>query len=332
LKPRVEQGMVYFDAVRLVSRSLSFSAPAFQSTPCIPELQIPCHRSRPIRNKIVMKAANYAAPWMAPLKKALEAGGTKRKRKERREARRKHVQIATVDPSTGRPSIRTVSFRGFLTAGHISGDSTAHISGDTTAPDQESDEAPQQSPSPDALRPSTESCMLTFITDARAEKVRHLQSEDAYIECCWWIDDADVQFRIGGRPLLASHTSTDPKARALCEMVWDKLSASSRRVFAWPAPGEQKPSGFDGDPRDQPTGTSEVADLSENEGEEPPLEHEHFMVLAVLPDRVDELRLGGRQRRYLYSLNAQDSLIATDPLASPLWWTSDHWRVEEVNP
>ena len=61
-------------------------------------------------------AAVSAPPWMAPLKKALQHGGTQRQKRSRSEAKRKHVQIATVDPTSGRPSVRTVVSRGFLPA------------------------------------------------------------------------------------------------------------------------------------------------------------------------------------------------------------------------
>ena len=53
-----------------------------------------------------------AAPWITSVKKALNHGGTQRPKRDRREANRKNVQLATVDAS-GRPSVRTVVFRGF---------------------------------------------------------------------------------------------------------------------------------------------------------------------------------------------------------------------------
>ena len=55
-----------------------------------------------------------------------------------------NVQFATVDPSSGWPSVRTVVFRGFL-------------------------------PSNLSVIGGKESCVLTFITDTRSEKVRHLR-------------------------------------------------------------------------------------------------------------------------------------------------------------
>eukprot|EP00931_Biecheleriopsis_adriatica_P119753 TRINITY_DN9494_c0_g1_i1.p1 TRINITY_DN9494_c0_g1~~TRINITY_DN9494_c0_g1_i1.p1 ORF type:complete len:302 (-),score=53.80 TRINITY_DN9494_c0_g1_i1:96-1001(-) len=262
------------------------------------------------RSNSVMQAASVAAPWMVPLKAALNHGGTKRPKRDRREAKRKHVQIATVEPTSGRPSVRTVSFRGFLTA--------AHTSGDPTLVNQES-------------------CMLTFITDSRAAKVRHLESGEAYVECCWWLDEAGVQFRLGGPAVVASHTSQDPQVRALCQTVWERLSSSTRQTFTWPLPGaprERAASGESGSTQ-KPATTETLQDSSGDEGDAPPMEHAHFSVLVVLPERVDELRLGGRQRRVLYSLDAaavHEAVTSQACLSSDLWWTATHWRAEEINP
>ena len=81
-----------------------------------------------------------AAPWMLPIKKALNHGGTQRSKRDRSEAKRKQLQLASVDPSSGCPSVRTVVFRGFL-------------------------------PNDLSVLGGSESCVLTFITDSRSEKV-----------------------------------------------------------------------------------------------------------------------------------------------------------------
>lgn len=39
-----------------------------------------------------------AIPWIAPLRAALNHGGTRRPKRDRREAKRKQLQLATVDP------------------------------------------------------------------------------------------------------------------------------------------------------------------------------------------------------------------------------------------
>ena len=158
-----------------------------------------------------------AAPWMEPLYSALNHGGTKRRR-SRSEARRKHVQLATVDPISGRPSVRTVVFRGFL----------PHALADPS------------------VEKKDETCCLMFITDDRSAKYRHLggdstpTSTPAPMEACWWLDEAAVQFRISGHAVIASARSEDPVLRAAAVSVWERLGDSTKRQFFWPAPGEPR--------------------------------------------------------------------------------------------
>ena len=155
-------------------------------------------------------AESYAAPWMQPLKRAMNHGGTQRANRDRKGGTRKQVQLATVDPATGRPAVRTIIFRGFL---------------------------------PDELSKCNvgegESCLMTFVTDSRAEKVRHIRETKgpAPVEVCWWLHEAGVQFRISGDAVLACADSAEPHLRHACQMVWDRLSDSTRSTFAWPHPG-----------------------------------------------------------------------------------------------
>ena len=102
------------------------------------------HQSNAKKQPSSKSSETLAAPWMLPIKKALNHGGTQRSKRDRSEAKRKQLQFATVDPSSGCPSVRTVVFRGFL-------------------------------PSNLSVIGGSESCVLTFITDTRSEKVRHLR-------------------------------------------------------------------------------------------------------------------------------------------------------------
>ena len=101
----------------------------------------PAHQSNAKKQSNSKSSEPLAAPWMLPIKKALNHGGTQRSKRDRSEAKRKQLQFATVDPSSGWPSVRTVVFRGFL-------------------------------PSNLSVIGGSESCVLTFITDTRSEKVR----------------------------------------------------------------------------------------------------------------------------------------------------------------
>ena len=248
---------------------------------------------------------DFAAPWMQPLKKALSHGGTRRAKRDRSDARRKQLQLATVDTRSGRPSVRTIVFRGFLPAHHLADAAgSAKVRGG-------------------------ESCLLTFVTDSRSEKVRHVREalangHEARVECCWWLDEANVQFRISGHAVLATATD-EPARRAAVEEVWERLGASTRGTFAWADPG------------------APVVDTHEKAGvnhEPPELADANFALLIVVPHTVDELRLGGQQKRYRYratgcgadgggSVESDDGAgpPQNDVLASPGAWTA-----EEINP
>ena len=218
-------------------------------------------------------AAVSAPPWMAPLKKALQHGGTQRQKRSRSEAKRKHVQLATVCPETGRPAVRTVVFRGF----------------------------------------HGDSCLMAFVTDSRSDKVRHIRGGATQVECCWWLDEAGVQFRIAGRAVLCLLDSEEHELRSAAADAWDRLSSSTRETFTWPQPG------------------ASVDSSSAQYHKEPPASYAeagHFCLLIVIPEVVDELRLGGRQRRVIYTSEVmRDQADEQHLLVNPVAWTA-----REVNP
>ena len=252
-----------------------------------------------------------AAPWIPPLKRALNHGGTRRNKRDRAEAKRKQVQLATVDPANGRPSVRTVVFRGFLPDDVLAhGDADADADGGA-----------------DADADGAESCLLCFVTDSRVSKARHVRDArdgdgGAFVELCWWLDEASVQFRIAGRAVLADGRSADPRLRAARARVWEKMSDATRRTFAWPEPGA-------------PVAAAAARARAGRAAAERPVElaDAHFAVLIVAPERVDELHLGGRQKRLVYAI-ADDARRGGDedgPLAG-LPSGGAAWRVERVNP
>ena len=243
------------------------------------------------------KDEDLDAPFMAPLKRALNHGGAQRTKRDRNESKRKQVQLATVDPTTGRPSVRTVVFRGFLPH-------TLTQGGRTCAIDQH------------AL--NKESCLLTFITDSRAAKVAHISGGADAVECCWWLDEAGVQFRIAGRAVLARLDSDNVELRAVAQHVWGRLSDSTRQTFTWPAPGA------DVTPNDGTVGTTGKGNTGSQHGEGGAV---YFAVLLLVPSRVDELRLGGRQRRFIYECSGAGT--GEGALSAP---TRNTWCVRDVNP
>jgi len=262
--------------------------------------------------------AALAAPWMVPLKAALNHGGTKRPKRDRKDAKRKQVQLATVDPATGRPSVRTVAFRGFLKPSDAGGTSLE------------------------------ESCILTFVTDSRAEKVAHLSNPScAFVEVCWWLDEAGVQFRIAGRAVMAEAGAEDPQLREVYEAIWRRLKPGTRDTFTWPTPGLPRAvaAGEEAVTEVEETGTGSEHGDGPPDGEcGPPLSEAHFAVLLVVPDRVDELRLGGRQKRRIYTRveanatadcavpAAEDGGVQIGGPGSALWQDEVRWMAQDVNP
>jgi len=285
------------------------------------------------RASSTMHQAGYAAPWMVPLKAALNHGGTKRPKRDRKEARRKHVQLASVDPASGRPTVRTVAFRGFLTAAHLSEESRSVLDAAGHMLQQES-------------------CLPTFITDARAAKVRHLQQpHNHFVECCWWLDEAAVQFRLAGRVVIATADSDDADMQAICRYVWRRLKRETKETFTWPCPGvpvSGSPAATDGpEPVEDIAETQSIGDVAaEGDMDGIPLSNASFAVLILVPDRVDELRLGGQQRRRIYSVltaagglpveRSQSQLLQETrrPGGIGLWEEAStlEWFMEEVNP
>jgi len=280
-----------------------------------------------------MHEAGYAAPWMVPLQAALNHGGTKRPKRDRKGAGRKHVQLASVDPASGRPTVRTVAFRGFLTAAHLSEESRSVLDAAGHVLQQES-------------------CLPTFVTDARAAKVRQLQQPyNHFVECCWWLDEAAVQFRLAGRVVIATADSDDADLRAICRCVWQRLKRETKETFTWPCPGvpvSGSSAATDGPESAEGIAETQSIDDAADEGDTDgiPLSNASFAVLILVPDRVDELRLGGRQRRRIYSVpteagglpversQSQVRQAAGQPGGVGLWEeaTRLEWLMEEVNP
>ncbi len=76
---------------------------------------------------------------------------------------------------------------------------------------------------------------LVFTTDLRSQKCEQI-AHHGKAEACWYFADARVQWRLRGRAMVAG-----PRTRthhALRELVWARLSESSRQRFVWPAPGQ----------------------------------------------------------------------------------------------
>ncbi|CAK9031903.1 Pyridoxine/pyridoxamine 5'-phosphate oxidase 2 (AtPPOX1) [Durusdinium trenchii] len=190
-----------------------------------------------------------------------------------REAKRKQLQLAMVDPATLAPTVRTVVFRGFARL-------------ETESTDEQ------------------ESCIMVLISDERAQKVRHIQEgfPNSRVEICWWLDEAGVQFRIAGQALVACADTADEELQQLRRKVWQRLKPSTRQTFSWPQPGASlraEVKALKADVLATDAGEIDLQVKTDADGHDEPL---HFAVALVVPFRVDELHLGGRQKRFVHEL------------------------------
>jgi pyridoxamine 5'-phosphate oxidase len=159
----------------------------------------------------------------------------------------------------GRPANRTVVFRGFLNRGP----------------------------------------RLTFVTDARSEKITELEHA-AWSQLCWYFPVTHEQFRISGPVTLVRHDTDQPALHDARRDAWRSLAESVRISFTWPTPGE---------PRDG----SVPFPSAHPDPETPP---SHFCLLVLDPHEVDLLEINGSpQNRWIYRLNE-----------------AGRWQGAEVNP
>lgn len=149
----------------------------------------------------------------------------------------------------GKPANRTVVFRGFLTAANA----------------------------------------LTFVTDARSDKVRHLQ-HFAWGEACWYFTQTREQFRLAGSLIVVDHHHPNPNLAEERIQGWSQLSDQARQQFTWPEPGASRASA---------TAFAAIP--------HPTVPPDHFCLLVLTPEWVDHLELrGDPQNRTQYFLQ-QDS-------------------------
>lgn len=256
--------------------------------------------------------AAVEAPWRGSLRKALEHGGTKRKKRDRTEAKRKHVQVASVNKATGRPAVRTMVFRGFCS---VSNEGTTITSINITGEGNAS--------------------FPMLITDTRSGKYADFaQAQGSFCEICWWLDEAGVQFRLAGRVVVASAETENPLLLQARKDIWERLSDGTRRTFFCQGhPGKPKAGA---ELRGGGGGGGDAGPAKRDVTKDPTTAISPYFALCILvPDRVDELHLGGNQKRLIYSLGCPDGVRSACTRAetvNDILLQREGWSVEEVNP
>lgn len=141
---------------------------------------------------------------------------------------------------------------------------------------------------------------LQIVTDTRSQKVPEINRQ-SWGEICWYFPKTREQFRLNGKLILVSDQTTESRLLQARSLVWQKLSDSARKQFAWPIPKHPR--------------------VEDPEAFEPPLPNldqplANFCLLLLDPLEVDHLELRGEpQNRSLYTLDEQQ-----------------HWLAQRVNP
>lgn len=131
--------------------------------------------------------------WYTCLRQSLK------KNEKSRDSR--YFQVATVT-ADGRPTNRTVVYRGFL-------------------------------PMPDGR---VDENILTFVTDRRSEKVEHLERVP-FAEVAWYFPVTREQYRISGKVRVVTEEETEAALDKARTMAWRNMSDPGRQQFLWPSPG-----------------------------------------------------------------------------------------------
>ncbi len=139
---------------------------------------------------------------------------------------------------------------------------------------------------------------LQIITDARSNKIAHIQAKP-WAEICWYFSKSREQFRLFGKLILVTAADLEPTLQLARQRVWQNLSDSARLQFSWPNPGEKR------------TENLEAFSSSDISAKEPV---NNFCLLLLTPEKVDHLELKGEpQNRCLYLLQ-QDQTWSTQPI------------------
>lgn len=184
-----------------------------------------------------------------------------------------YVQLATVDQG-GRPRCRSIVFRGFLNV-----------------------------PDDHVLRNTCDnrSCIMKMTTDSRSRKVEQVMAHPTQAtELVWWFPRSSEQYRVSGQLVFVGsgqydHDSDQTLATARREQ-WGNLSEAARESFLVDkVPGQA----YDGEPSPVPVGGRDP----DGKVVPPP---DAFLLMLLLPERVDYLRLTNMYRQVDTRLESSD--------------------------
>ncbi|KAI9353623.1 pyridoxamine 5'-phosphate oxidase-domain-containing protein [Obelidium mucronatum] len=194
------------------------------------------------------QTTDHFPPWRISLETAL-------KENERSDQAHLYASLATIK-AFGRPSNRSVFFRGFLSDGIVTDDTTAdakqsHSNHHVTFPHHKHQPNKQNALSHGCLERLSN--VLIFAVDVRSGSVEDLIHGSKFGEVCWIFPDTREQIRLSGQlhlvvapthPLSISHQVPQPFGHSFHfpqldweqtrKDVWRKISAVRRASFTWP--------------------------------------------------------------------------------------------------
>jgi pyridoxamine 5'-phosphate oxidase len=191
--------------------------------------------------------------------------------KSRRTRGSNYVQIATVDPGSGEPRVRTVVFRGFI---------------NNLPPDHSLNNWCDVDRKP---------CLMKMCTDLRSKKVEQT-TQQPIAELVWWFPKSSEQYRIRGTLLLVGDDEVQDRRLTIARKeLWGAISDSAREsFFESTIPGMpycEKSTHDDNSKVLPPGGRDEEGKLLH-----PP---RNFLLMVLDPHEVDYLRLTGAQYRQI---------------------------------
>ncbi|MBE9079110.1 pyridoxamine 5'-phosphate oxidase family protein [Romeria aff. gracilis LEGE 07310] len=138
---------------------------------------------------------------------------------------------------------------------------------------------------------------LQFAVDRRSEKIHQLEA-CPWGEVCWYFTKTREQFRVLGRLTLVDRDTAEPPLAAARDALWQNLSGSARKQFAWPHPQHERARKAAFEPP-QPDPNQPLP---------------QFCLLLLAPETVDHLELqGDPQNRCIYELKQTWMSRAVNP-------------------
>lgn len=131
---------------------------------------------------------------------------------------------------------------------------------------------------------------LKIITDARSEKISHLETNPR-AECCWYFTETREQFRLQGKIKIVTSTEENSVLAQERILTWQNISDAARLQFTWAHPKHTK---------------SDLSHEINSNLNSQSLPLNNFYLLLLNPEKVEHLQLiYYPHKHYIYTLDYQ---------------------------